>query len=60
MLAYRLGFLVVVEIGAVFAIALVLVHHAARNQRGDFGGERIVLVLCLQILHRGLILGILP
>ena len=59
-LTHRLGFLVVVEIGAVVAVVFVLVHHVPRNQRGDFGRERVVLVLCLQILHRGLVSVIFP
>ena len=57
--AHRFGFLVVVEIGAVAAVVLVLVHQVAGNQRSDFGGKRIVFVLCLQVFHRGLVLLIL-
>ena len=58
-LAHRLGFLVVVETRAVFSVAIVLVHQAPRNQRGNLGRKRVVLVLVLQVLHRGLVLVVL-
>ena len=54
-LAHRLGFLIIVEISAVLAVALILVHQVPCNQRGDFGGERIVLMLGFQVLHRSLV-----
>ena len=49
-----------VEIGAIAAVALVLVHHISRNQRGDFCGERVVFVLGFQVFHCGLVLLVLP
>ena len=48
-----------VEIGAVLAVALVLINHVAGNQRGDFSGERIALMLRLQLFHRDLVLLVL-